>query len=182
MLGTLSVIVAAGHETTVNLIVNAVRALCANPGQLALVLAGTHSWEDVVEETLHWASPVNNFLFRYATEDIDVAGTLVRQGEPVLMAYGAMGHDPGQHGPDADRFDLTRGTGRHLSFGHGPHICPGAQLARLEARIALGALFERFPALTLAVPEEELVPYPAIALNSLRSLPVRLWPRRAAQQ
>jgi 2-hydroxy-5-methyl-1-naphthoate 7-hydroxylase len=174
--GTLGVMVAAGHETTVNLLVNAVRALCAHRDQLALLLEGSVGWQAAVEETLRWASPVNNFLFRYATEDIELGGTLVAKGEPVLVSYGAIGHDPAEHGTDADRFDITRAAGRHLSFGHGPHSCPGSHLARLEAGIALPALFRRFPALRLAVPDAELAPCPAIALNSLHALPVRLTP------
>ncbi|MEV4560465.1 cytochrome P450 [Kitasatospora sp. NPDC049285] len=172
--GTLSVMVAAGHETTVNLIVNAVRALCGHRDQLDLLLTGRADWTAAVEETLRWASPVNNFLARYATEDIDLAGTLVEEGEAVLVAYGALGHDPAEHGPDADRFDVTRPATRNLAFGHGPHICPGSHLARLEAAIALPALFERYPELHLAVPDAELAPSPAIALNSLQALPVRL--------
>ncbi|GJF34281.1 hypothetical protein KNE206_69810 [Kitasatospora sp. NE20-6] len=172
--GTLSVMVAAGHETTANLIVNAVWALCTHPEQLQMVLDGTHSWKDAVEETLRWASPVNNFLFRYATEDVKLGGALVQEGEPVMVAYGAIGRDPVEHGPDASRFDITRAGSRHMSFGHGPHACPGAHLARLEAGIALPALFRRFPDIRLAVAQEELAPAPAISLNSLQMLPVRL--------
>ncbi|MER8041284.1 cytochrome P450 [Streptomyces sp. NPDC094032] len=178
--GTLGVMVAAGHETTVNLLVSAVRALCVHREQLELVRAGEATWEAVVEETLRWASPVNNFLFRYATEDVEVAGRVVAKGEPLLMSYGAMGHAPESHGPDADRFDITRASIRHLSFGHGPHTCPGAQLARLEASIALPALFARYPDLDLAVPAARLEPNPTVALHSYRALPVRLGARASA--
>ncbi|MFJ3902978.1 cytochrome P450 [Streptomyces sp. NPDC090025] len=172
--GTLGVMVAAGHETTVNLLVSAVRALCLHRDQLELVRAGEATWEAVVEETLRWASPVNNFLFRYATEDVEVAGRVIGKGEPVLMSYGAMGHATETHGPDADRFDITRTGTRHISFGHGPHICPGSHLARMEAAIALPALFDRFPDLDLAVPASALVPNPTVALHSYQGLPVRL--------
>ncbi|MFD3997608.1 cytochrome P450 [Streptomyces sp. NPDC058548] len=178
--GTLGVMVAAGHETTVNLLVSAVRALCLHPEQRALVRTGRAGWDTVVEETLRWASPVNNFLFRYATEDVHVAGRTIAEGEPVLMAYGAMGRDPGTHGPDADRFDLTRQAPRHLSFGHGPHMCPGSHLARLEGGIALRRLFERFPDLDLTVPAAATEPYPSIVLHSYRTLPVRLGGRAGA--
>lgn len=176
LLGTLSVMVAAGHETTVNLLVNAIRALCTHRDQLDLVRSGAVGWHAAIEETLRWASPVSNFLFRYATEDIDVAGTIVHKGEPILISYGAIGHDPEQHGPYAQLFDVTRDTteAKHISFGFGPHSCPGSHLARLEARIALPALFERFPSLDLAVPDAELTPYPSLVLNSLQALPVRL--------
>lgn len=171
---TLRVMIAAGHETTVNLITNAVRALLTHPDQLALVRSGEVGWSAVVEESLRWTPPTSNFLFRYATEDIEVGGVLVPLGDPVLISYNAIGRDPAQHGVTAELFDVTRDPNRHLSFGHGPHVCPGSPLARLEAQVALPALFERFPALSLAVPDDELRPAASIVLNSLRGLPVRL--------
>ncbi|MFH9089475.1 cytochrome P450 [Streptomyces sp. NPDC017673] len=178
LIGTLLLMIIAGHETTLNLITNAVRALCAHPEQLALVRAGRASWADVVEETLRWDAPVSYFPFRYPVRDLTVAGTLVRAGTPVLAGYSAAGRDPAAHGPDADRFDLTRsarpGAVRHLSLGHGAHYCLGAPLARLEATVALERLFTRFPSLRLAVPEADLVPHAGFVGNSVRSLPVRL--------
>ncbi|MEV0532166.1 cytochrome P450 [Kitasatospora sp. NPDC050463] len=171
---TLRVIIAAGHETTVNLIGNAVRALLAHPDQLELVRAGTVSWDAVVEESLRWTPPTSNFLFRFTTEDVEVGEVVIPHGEPVLISYNAIGRDPAQHGVTAELFDVTRDPSRHLSFGHGPHVCPGSPLARLEAGVALPALFERFPELALAVPDEELRPSPSLVVNSLRELPVRL--------
>ncbi|MFF1904135.1 cytochrome P450 [Kitasatospora sp. NPDC058218] len=172
---TLRVIIAAGHETTVNLIGNAVRALLAHPDQLELVRAGTVSWDAVVEESLRWTPPTSNFLFRFTTEDVEVGAVVIPRGEPVLISYNAIGRDPAQHGVTAELFDITRDPSRHLSFGHGPHVCPGSPLARLEAGVALPALFERFPELALAVPDEELRPSPSLVVNSLRELPVRLY-------
>ncbi|GAB2735547.1 cytochrome P450 family protein [Kitasatospora kifunensis] len=171
---TLRVIIAAGHETTVNLITNAVRALLGHPEQLALVRSGAVGWAAVVEESLRWTPPTSNFLFRYATQDITVDGVVVPAGDPVLISYNAIGRDPLQHGVTAELFDITRDPIRHLSFGHGPHVCPGSPLARLEAQVALPALFERFPDLALALPDAELRPSASIVLNSLRELPVRL--------
>ncbi len=171
---TLRVIIAAGHETTVNLISNAVRALLGHPDQLALVRAGEVSWAAVVEESLRWTPPTSNFLFRFAAEPIAVGAVVVPAGDPVLISYNAIGRDPLQHGITAEVFDVTRDPIRHLSFGHGPHVCPGSPLARLEAQVALPALFERFPDLALAVPDEELRPSASLVVNSLRTLPVRL--------
>ncbi|MFI6447456.1 cytochrome P450 [Kitasatospora sp. NPDC050543] len=171
---TLRVIIAAGHETTVNLISNAVRALLAHPEQLALVRAGEVSWDAVVEESLRWTPPTSNFLFRFTTEDVKVEDVVIPAGEPVLISYNAIGRDPAQHGITAEVFDVTRDPIRHLSFGHGPHVCPGSPLARLEAAVALPALFQRFPDLALAVPDGELQPSPSLVVNSLRELPVRL--------
>ncbi|GHH78497.1 cytochrome P450 [Kitasatospora indigofera] len=171
---TLRVIIAAGHETTVNLISNAVRALLTHPEQLALVRSGEVPWSAVVEESLRWTPPTSNFLFRFTTEDVEVDGAVIPRGEPVLISYNAIGRDPAQHGVTAELFDVTRDPARHLSFGHGPHVCPGSPLARLEAAVALPALFERFPGLALAVPDGELSPSPSLVVNSLKELPVRL--------
>ncbi|WP_328379184.1 cytochrome P450 [Streptomyces sp. NBC_00440] len=179
LIGTLLLMIVAGHETTLNLVANAVRALCAHRDQLALVMAGRATWLDVVEETLRWDSPVSFFPFRYPTRDLPVAGTVIPRGTPVLAGYSAAGRDPAVHGPDADRFDITRDA-RHISLGHGPHFCLGAPLARLEATVALERLFTRFPGLELAVPEEELARHPGFVGNGVRELPVRLGPDRAA--
>ncbi|MGW0881921.1 cytochrome P450 family protein [Streptomyces sp. NPDC002671] len=178
LIGTLVLMIIAGHETTLNLITNAVRALCGHRDQLDLVRAGRVSWADVVEETLRWDAPVSYFPFRYPVRDLTVDGTLIPAGTPVLAGYSAAGRDPGAHGPDADRFDVTRPTRadavHHISLGYGAHYCLGAPLARLEATVALEQLFTRFPAVELAVPETELVRHASFVGNSVRALPVRL--------
>jgi cytochrome P450 len=178
LIGTLLLMVVAGHETTLNLVTNAVRALCAHRDQLGLLLDGRAHWADAVEETLRWDSPVSHFPFRYPTRDLVLDGTLVPAGTPVLAGYSAAGRDKDAHGTDAERFDITRtarGTAvRHLSLGHGPHYCLGAPLARMEATIALERLFTRFPDLDLAVPEAGLPRVPSFVGNSVRTLPVRL--------
>ncbi|GES31260.1 cytochrome P450 [Streptomyces angustmyceticus] len=173
--GTLLLMIIAGHETTLNLITNAVRALCTDRGQLELVRGGRATWDDVVEETLRHDSPVAHFPFRYPVRDLEIGGTLVPRGTPMLASYSAAGRDPEAYGPGADRFDVTRrSAARHLSFGHGPHYCLGAPLARLEATVALEALFARYPALDLAVPDAELPPHRSFIGNSTHVLPVRL--------
>ncbi|MFG3308051.1 cytochrome P450 [Streptomyces wuyuanensis] len=178
LIGTLLLMIIAGHETTLNLITNAVRALCAHRDQLDLVRAGGATWADVVEETLRWDSPVSYFPFRYPTRDLTVDGTVIPKGTPVLAGYSAAGRDPAAHGPDADRFDITRAASgaRHLSLGHGPHYCLGAPLARMEATIALERLFARFPGLDVAVAEPELARHASFVGNSVRDLPVRPLP------
>ncbi|AZS73737.1 cytochrome P450 [Streptomyces lydicus] len=175
LVGTLLLMIVAGHETTLNLITNAVRALCTGREQLELVRAGRATWDDVVEETLRHDSPVAHFPFRYPVRDLELGGTVVPRGTPMLASYSAAGRDPEAYGPDADRFDVTRRPAtRHLSFGHGPHYCLGAPLARLEATVALEALFTRYPALDLAVPDAELPPHQSFIGNSTHVLPVRL--------
>ncbi|MEU6410236.1 cytochrome P450 [Microbispora sp. NPDC046933] len=179
LVDTLLLMVSAGHETTVNLIDNAVTSLLTHPEQHALTLRGGVSWDDVIEETLRWQSPVAHVPLRYAVEDITVGDVTIRKGEPILASYAAAGRDPAQHGPDADRFDITRpGRRDHLAFGHGAHYCLGAPLARLEAGIALPALFGRFPDLALAVPAEELRPLPSFIANGHAELPIVLKPAR----
>ncbi|SCK54931.1 cytochrome P450 [Streptomyces sp. WMMB 322] len=175
VVGNLKAMVAAGHETTIGLILNAVRALLTHPAQLRMVLDGEVGWDAVVEETLRWDTPTTHVLMRFATEDIEVGDCVVREGEGVVISYRAIGRDQEQHGPDADRFDIARPSpSRHMTFGHGPHICPGAALSRLEAGIALPALFERFPGIRFAVPVEEIVNQPVLTQNDLRSFPVHL--------
>ncbi|MFF4172620.1 cytochrome P450 [Streptomyces sp. NPDC001744] len=175
VIGNLKAMVAAGHETTIGLILNAVRALLAHPGQLRKVLDGEVSWEAVIEETLRWDTPTTHLLMRFATEDIEVGDDVVPEGEGVVVSYRAVGRDTGQHGPDADAFDVTRPAPvRHMAFGHGPHICPGAALSRLEAGIALPALFARFPRLRLAVPDDGLRRLPVMTQNDLEAFPVLL--------
>ncbi|MFI2781475.1 cytochrome P450 [Streptomyces sp. ALB3] len=175
LIGTLMLTIVAGHETTLNLITNAVRALCTHRDQLALVRSGAADWTDVVEETLRWDSPVSYFPFRYPTRDLTLDGTLIPKGTPVLAGYSAAGRDTKAHGADAGRFDVTRDGGtRHLSLGHGAHYCVGAPLARMESAVALSQLFARFPDLDLAVPDAELPRHASFVGNSVRALPVRL--------
>ncbi|MFJ9340431.1 cytochrome P450 [Streptomyces sp. NPDC101733] len=171
---TLQLIVAAGHETTISLIVNAVVALETHPEQRALVLAGEVPWENVIEETLRWSSPTSHVLIRFATEDVEVGDRILPKGEGLIVSFGALGRDEAQFGPTAGEFDATRTPNRHISFGHGPHICPGAALSRLEALVALPALYARFPQLSLAVTREELRNKPILTQNDLFDLPVKL--------
>lgn len=171
--GTLWLMLAAGHETTLSLIVNAVRALLTHPDQLALAVAG-QSWDAVVEETLRWDAPIGNFMARYPLEDITVAGVTIPAGEAILAPYSAAGRDGARHGETAGRFDITRSQERHLAFGGGPHVCLGASLARQEATIALSGLFTRYPDLSLAAPVSGLAPVPSLFSNSAAVLPVRL--------
>jgi cytochrome P450 len=171
---TLILLLTAGHETTVNLIDQAISALLTHPVQLASVLAGERSWADVVEETLRWQAPVPYLPLRYAVEDIDLGDVVIPRGDAILAAYAAAGRDPAAFGPTADEFDLARDVKQHVSFGHGVHHCLGAPLARMEATIALEALFTRFPGLKLAVPQEELRPMRSFLSNGHRELPVLL--------
>lgn len=181
LVDTLALFVSAGHETTVNLLGNAIVAMLTHPDQLDLVRGGNLTWEEVIEETLRNQAPVPNLPLRFAVEDIHIdtdtgEGVTLRTGEAILACYGAAGRDPLVHGRDADRFDVTRTAKTHLAFGHGVHHCLGAPLARLEAAIALPALFERYPDLTLAAEPDGLLPLESFVSNGYRALPARLTP------
>ncbi|MFJ3251719.1 cytochrome P450 [Streptomyces sp. NPDC093108] len=175
VVGNLKAMVAAGHETTIGLILNAVRALLTHPDQRRKVLDGEVPWEAVIEETLRWDTPTTHLLMRFATEDIQVGDAVIAKGEGVVISYRAIGRDTEQHGTDADAFDITRPSPiRHMTFGHGPHICPGAALSRVEARIALPALFGRFPGLRAAVADDEIRKLPVMTQNDMAAFPVLL--------
>ena len=177
IVSTLQLMVAAGHETTISLIVNAVVNLSTHPVQRALVLAGEADWSSVVEETLRHSTPTSHVLIRFATEDVQVGDKVLPAGDALIVSYAAIGRDEEAHGPTAGEFDITRTSeNRHISFGHGPHVCPGAALSRLEADVALPALYERFPHLDLAVPASELRNKPVVTQNDIFELPVKLAP------
>ncbi|MCS7475676.1 cytochrome P450 [Umezawaea endophytica] len=175
LVDTLLLLLTAGHETTVNLLDQAITALLTHPDQRELVLTGQRSWNDVIEETLRWQAPVPYLPLRFAVEEIALAGGgTIPKGDAVLAAYAAAGRDPEYYGDGADDFDITRELKQHLAFGHGVHHCLGAPLARLEARIALPALFDRFPGMTLAEPVSALTPVHSFLSNGHTRIPVLL--------
>jgi cytochrome P450 len=174
LVDTLILMISAGHETTVNLLDQAILAMLTHPEQYARVRSGEVPWDEVIEETLRWQAPVANLPLRYAVEDIEVGGVTIRKGEAILAGYAAAGRDRALHGDDADAFDITRADKEHLSFGYGVHFCVGKHLARMEAEISLPALFGRFPDMTLAVDPGELRQVESFITNGHRELPVDL--------
>jgi pimeloyl-[acyl-carrier protein] synthase len=157
----------AGHETTVNLIGNGMLALLRNPEQLALLREDSSLVTSAIEELLRFDSPVQ-MTGRIATQAVEFHGHTVQPGEWILPLLGAANHDPAQFA-DPDRLDLKRTPNAHVAFGRGIHFCLGAPLARLEGQIAIGALVRRFPNLQLA---GEPVRRKQITLRGLQSLPV----------
>ncbi|MFG2210473.1 cytochrome P450 [Streptomyces sp. NPDC048638] len=178
LVSTLILMIGAGSETAVSLINHAVVELLDNPDQLAVVLADPGRWDDVTEETLRKHPPIMHLPLRYATADIDLGdGVTIGAGDLILIGFGAHGRDPHAN-PDPDQFNIDRSDREHLAFGHGIHHCLGAPLARLEARVALPALFARFPHLRLAAEPGER--QPSFIGNDYRSLPVLLHGAAAA--
>ncbi|MFI5717113.1 cytochrome P450 [Nocardia sp. NPDC051750] len=171
---TLMLVINAGHETTVNLLDQAIVALLTHPQQRAAALAGQVGWPDVVEETLRYQAPVAHLPLRFAVEDIEIAGLRIGKGEAILASYAAASRDPKVHGDTTDTFDPARTVKDHIAFGHGAHHCIGAPLARMEGELALPALFRRFPDMRLAVDPSELKPVVSFVSNGHQELPVYL--------
>jgi cytochrome P450 len=160
----------AGHETTVNLIGNGLLALHRNPDQLALLKAKPELMPNAVEEFLRYDSSVQ-LTGRVALEDIDDVGDKpIPKGENVLCLLGSANHDPAVYPDHPERLDITRPNVRPLSFGGGIHFCLGAQLARIEAEIALSTLLRRLPDLRL---DDAVNPEwrPTFVLRGLKGLP-----------
>ncbi|OCK53821.1 cytochrome P450 [Bradyrhizobium sp. LMTR 3] len=160
----------AGHETTVNLIGNGLLALHRNPDQLALLKARPELITNAIEEFLRYDSSVQ-LTGRVALEDIDdLGGKRIPKGESVLCLLGSANHDPAVYPDNPERLDITRPNVKPLSFGGGIHFCLGAQLARIEAEIAISTLLRRLPDLRLddAVNAEWR---PTFVLRGLKRLP-----------
>jgi cytochrome P450 len=166
---TCTLLLVAGHETTVNLIGNGTLALLRNPDALARFRADPAIAPNAVEELLRYDSPVQ-LTVRLALADAEVGDQPISRGEVVLALIGAANRDPAAH-PDPDRLDLAREPSRHLAFGQGIHFCLGAPLARLEGQLALRHLLARAPRLRLAA---EPVWKENLVLRGLERLPVRL--------
>jgi hypothetical protein len=160
----------AGHETTVNLIGNGLLALYRNPEQLALLKANPALITNAVEEFLRYDSSVQ-MSGRVALQDIDdLGGKKIPKGETVLCLLGSANRDPAVYPDRADRLDITRPNVRPLSFGGGIHFCLGAQLARIEAEIAIATLLRRLPDLRLDDAENPEW-RPTFVLRGLKRLP-----------
>ncbi|WP_369147391.1 cytochrome P450 [Streptomyces sp. R44] len=162
----------AGHETTVNLIANTVRNLLTHPEQLAALRADPDLLDGAIEESLRYDGPVETGTFRFTREPVAIGDTVIPAGQSVLVGIGALDRDPARF-PEPDRFDIRRDTRGHLAFGHGIHYCLGAPLARLEGRIALRTLLDRFPRLELDAEAGSLEWLPGMLLRGTRRLPVR---------
>ncbi|MYY09975.1 cytochrome P450 [Streptomyces sp. SID4919] len=176
LISTLVLMIGAGSQTTIALIGNAVRALLTHRRQLSAILADPARWTDVIEETLRLHPPVVHLPLRFAIHDIDLGeGVTIAAGEAILIGFGAHGRDPSFHDA-AHGFGIDRADRDHMAFGHGIHYCLGAPLARLEAAIALPALFDRFPDIVLADEGNAPDPQPSFIGNDVLALPVRLRP------
>jgi cytochrome P450 len=143
LLALSSLLLVAGHETTSNLIANAVLLLLRFPDERKRLQDDLALLPSAVDECLRYESPIQ-LTDRAVLEDCELGGKRIRRHQMVAVVLAAANRDPA-HFPDPDRFDVARRDNHHLAFGQGNHFCLGSQLARLEAEVALGALLRRFP-------------------------------------
>jgi cytochrome P450 len=169
----------AGYETTVNLIGNGTLALLDNPQQMELLKARPDLMPSAVEEFARYYSPVDYAQSRVMRNDVQLNGVTIPRGEVVFAALSSANRDEAQFG-NPGKLDITREPNRHLGFGHGPHYCLGAFLARMEANIAFDTLLRRCPDLQLAEPRDAVRWRESFVLRGVQSLPVST--RRGATQ
>jgi len=153
MYSTCVLLLVAGHETTTRLISNGMYTLLQHPDQLALLKRDPSLMPNAIEEMLRYEPPVQ-LMARFASSDLEFFGKKIRKNQMVLPIIGSANRDP-KANENPNVFDVTRKDIKHVSFGHGIHLCLGLNLARLEARVAINALLERFPQMTLA--DQEIV-------------------------
>ncbi|MEV6632777.1 cytochrome P450 [Actinoplanes sp. NPDC051470] len=164
-------VLGAGHVTTVQFLGCAVLRLLQHPDQLAAVREGRVSWAAVVNEVLRYDSPVQASAYRYASEDLEIGGVPIAKGDSVLISLAAANRDP-ERFEQPDEFRADRDARGNVAFGHGTHLCLGAQLARLEGEVALETLFRRLPDLSLDVRPDDVVWAYGPMLRGPRRLPV----------
>lgn len=163
-------LLAAGLDTTANMIALGTFALLRHPDRWAALRADPDLVGPAVEELTRYLTIVPA-LARVALQDVELDGHLVRSGSTVVLAMAAANRDPARFA-DPDRLDLRRDALGHLGFGHGPHLCLGHQLARVEMRVAFTALIARFPGLRLAVPADDIPLREGADIRGVISLPV----------
>jgi cytochrome P450 len=175
ILGFVQLLLLAGSETTTNLINNAVLCFVENPDQLARLRATPDLLPSAIEEVLRYRSPLQ-WMYRVPRRDVEVHGQVIPAGKLVLAVIGSVNRDPRQF-RDADRFDVARDPNPHVAFGHGPHFCLGAPLARLEARVALTDFLGRVHGFRLAS-DEPWEPRQGSHVHGPTRLPIRFEPGR----
>ncbi|MFI7617591.1 cytochrome P450 [Nonomuraea terrae] len=169
--GMALILLSAGFDTTANMLALGTFALLRNPEQLAALRADPTLTDNAVEELLRYLSVAKQFQ-RVALEDVELGGQTIKAGTTVILSLNTANRDP-ERFTDPHVLDLRRQNGGHLAFSHGIHQCLGQQLARVELRVALPALINRFPTLRLAVPAEEVALRPETAdIYGVKSLPV----------
>ena len=166
-------LVTAGYETTFNLIANGVAALLSHPDQLERLKAQPDLIGTAVEEILRYTGTIGGTKPNYANEDVELHGIMIPRGAMVIPLLASANRDPDVF-EEPDFFDISRAPNYHIAFSKGPHFCLGANLARMETRVAIANLIDRFPHLHLAVDPDELQIAPVPFWRRLTALPVVL--------
>jgi cytochrome P450 len=169
--GVGQLLLAAGHETTANMLALGTYALLCHPDQLCALRQEADLVDSAVEELLRYLTIVQFGTVRVAREDVAFAGRRIRAGDTVVASLAAADRDPAQF-PEPDELDLARPASQHVAFGHGIHQCLGQQLARVEMKVAYSALFRRFPRLRLAVRPDEIPMRDDMFIYGVHRLPV----------
>ncbi|WP_026696144.1 cytochrome P450 family protein [Peribacillus kribbensis] len=171
--GVVSLLIIAGHETTVNLIGNTVLSLLEHPDQFTLLKDQPELIQKAIEESLRFNGPVEFSTSRWAGEDLEFRGKMMTKGELVIVALNSANHDPEKF-DDPDLFDITREKSPHLAFGKGIHLCLGAPLARLEGEIAISSLIRKFPDMQLAIDKDQLEWRPGMIVRGVKEIPLKV--------
>ncbi len=166
-------LLAAGHETTVNLLANGTLDLLKHPDQLQKLRQNPGLIDTAVEEMLRFNGPVGATTMRWALEDIEMHGQIIRSGDMVLASLLGANRDP-EVFENPDVFDITRDPNPHIAFGNGIHYCLGAPLARMESLVAINTMLARLPNLALAVDPDALEWNETILLHSMTAMPVNI--------
>ena len=171
MVSMLFLLLFAGHETTTHLISGAVRELLCNPGLRDWLQEDWTRADHAVEEFLRFVCPVQFPKPRFVRKDVELEGVRLKKGDKIMPMLVAANFDP-QANDDPDKLDLERTPNRHVAFGAGIHFCLGHQLARIEAKCALRALFERWPKLNLAIEDSRVRWRTRAGIRAIERLPV----------
>jgi len=172
LLSMVFLLLVAGHETTVNLIGNGTLALMQHPEQMQKLQENPDLIRTAVEEMLRYNGPVEAPTWRFASQDVEVNGVTIPEGDVVLPSLLAANRDPDVF-ENPDTFDITRDPNPHVAFGNGVHYCLGAPLARLEGIIAINALLQRYPDIRLNTAVEKLEWNTSLLIHGMKALPVQ---------
>lgn len=169
LLSFCALLLIAGHVTTVNLIGNTILSLLEHPEELARVYADPNLIPSAIEETLRYRAPVQ-LMSRIAVQDVELGGKTIKSGQRILAWIGSANRDEDKF-DHPNQFDISRNPNHHIAFGHGIHFCIGAPLARLEGKVAISILLERFKNLKLRN-ESPLKPADGFIIHGVQSLPL----------
>jgi cytochrome P450 len=171
LVSTIFLFLIAGHETTTNVISNAMLALLRHPDQMKLLQQDPSLIKTALEECLRYQGPLMKATYRWALEDVELGGKLIQRGDEIALILASANRDP-EAFTNPDVLDILRQENQHLAFGKGIHFCIGAPLARIEGQLAITTLLRRLPDLHLNVDPQTLTWRPGLFIMGLDRLPL----------